>query len=376
MIWFFIGVSLAMGLLGLRGERARLEYVRSRLQAKKREHWPPATVIVPVKGAEEHVAENLRALAELDYPDSELIVTARAEQDLPPGVPPSARVVLSRAEPGETSEKIQNLLAAVKAARASSEVFAFADSDGRVQPGWLKALVDALDEDNAGASTGYRWHVPQPVDLWSLLRSVWNAVIAGGFGPGANRFAWGGAMAIRRAMFEQCRVPKYWANTISDDYRLAEAVRAAGLRVVFAPGAMVASTDHTGAFEFLDWIRRQMMITRFYAPRLWQVGLAAHVVYCVAMAGAAWMAIGGSRLALGALALQLGLGMWKGANRIRVARMALPAHAAWFQRWGWMHVLLVPLGTWLWLYACAASAFGKTIVWRGYRIPMKRPGSV
>ena len=44
-----------------------------------------ATVIVPVKGEDAGLAENLEALAELDYPDYELFVVARAEEDIPEG---------------------------------------------------------------------------------------------------------------------------------------------------------------------------------------------------------------------------------------------------------------------------------------------------
>ena len=96
-----------------------------------------------------------------------------------------------------------------------------------------------------GASTGYRWYAPEPPDFWSLMRSVWNAPIGGTLGPGDNRFAWGGAMAIRREVFQSIKVPEVWKNAVSDDYALSAAVHAAGLRIAFAPGAMVVSPDHT-----------------------------------------------------------------------------------------------------------------------------------
>lgn len=369
VLWLFILASLALALLSLRGERARLAYIVSRVNLPPELHCPPATVIVPVKGADQHIAENLRALAELDYPDYELIVTAREESDLPRNaVPDRARVVLSHAADIETAEKIQNQLAAVNAARPESRILAFADSDGRVQPQWLRALVHGLEDPRAGAATGYRWHLPDPARPWPLLRSVWNAVIAGGFGPGANNFTWGGAMAIRRDDFARLRIASYWRGTISDDYRLSQAVKDAGLRIVFAPAAMVASTDQTGGREFLHWITRQMTITRFYAPRLWKLALVAHVVYCAGMASSVWLASPVT------LVLQLAPGMWKAARRIRLARLCLPGHAGWFDRYGWLHVVLVPAGTWLWLYACVASAFARTIEWRGYRYHMRRPG--
>ncbi len=369
--WFLLLLPVALGLLSLRGERARLAYIVSRLPPPDPMRCPPATVIVPVKGADAGIAENLRALAGLDYPDYELIVAARSESDLPrSAIPARARVVFSNAPDPETAEKIQNLLAAVNAARPESAILAFADSDGCVQPRWLKALVHALEEPMAGASTGYRWHIPGPARPWSLLRSVWNAVIAGGFGPAPNNFAWGGAMALRRESFTRLRIAEYWKGTVSDDYRLAQAVKEAGKRIVFAPGAMVAATDQTGGREFLGWIARQMTITRFYAPGLWKLALAAHIVYCAGMAAAIWT---GSPVIL---SLQLAPGLWKAARRVRIARLCLPAYAGWFDRYGWLHVALVPVGTWLWLYSCIASGLTHTIHWRGYRYRMRRPPAV
>ena len=159
-----------------------------------------------------------------------------------------------------------------------------------------------------GASTGYRWFAPEPPDFWSLMRSVWDAVIAGTFGPGSNAFAWGGSMAIRRETFYAIRVPDFWRDTVSDDYALSAAVARAGLRIVFAPGAMAVSAGRTSGREFLAWARRQLTITRVYRPRLWWTALAAHIFYCGGMAAAIIASIHGSRGAEWALIAQLSPG--------------------------------------------------------------------
>jgi GT2 family glycosyltransferase len=332
-------------------------------------------VIVPVKGPEEGLQENLASLAAQDYPDYELLVVARDTSDIPQGaVPVGARAVLSGEGDGRAGEKIQNLLAGVAAARASSEVFAFADSDGRVGKRWLRALVARLGSERVGASTGYRWHLPDPPDFWSLMRSVWNAVIAGRFGPGPNSFAWGGAMAIRRETFFHCRVPDFWRGSVSDDYSLSAAVRHAGLEIHYAPGALLVSTDHTSAAEFLRWIRRQMVITRVYRPRLWWQGLLSHVIYCGAMVVCVAEAFRGHLLGEYALVALLGLGMLKGSNRASLAKAALPEYEQWFKRHGWVHTWWVPLATWVWMYSLLASAFTNVIEWRGNRYRLGRKG--
>ncbi|MCU1238082.1 MAG: glycosyl transferase, family 2 [Candidatus Solibacter sp.] len=371
--WFFVGPSLLLALLSLRGERKRAAYVAERL-ATPAKRLPAATVIVPVKGEEEGLRENLAALGALDYPDYELIITAQCASDIPRGVlPERARIVLANGGDPRASEKIQNLIAAVRAVRKRSEVLAFADSDGRPTKGWLRALVAPLAEEGVGASTGYRWFIPDPPDFWSLMRGVWDAVAAGTLGAGNNRFAWGGAMAIRKELFVEAGVADRWCGELSDDYALSEAVHAAGLGIAYAPGALTPNVEHTSGLRFLGWIRRQMAITRIYAPRLWWPGLIAHVFYCGGMAASVIASIQGNRLAEWALIAQLSPGMLKGLNRATLAKAALPEYEGWFKRHSWVHAIWVPLATWVWLYALASSAIGDSILWRGRRYPLKRP---
>jgi ceramide glucosyltransferase len=378
--WFFAGPALALAFLSLRGERKRAAYVAARLAEALRAELPPATVIVPVKGPDHGLRENLAALAAQDYPDYELIVVAHSAADIPAGVLPArVRVVLAHAKEPGTGEKVLNLRTAVRFARKDSRLFAFADSDGRVSRTWLRALaaplVPSMADGGVGASTGYRWFAPEPPDFWSLMRSVWDAVIGGTYGPGSNAFAWGGSMAIRRETFFAIHVPDFWRDTVSDDYALSEAVRRAGLRIVFAPGAMAVSTDRTGGRAFLAWARRQLTITRVCRPRLWWTALLAHIFYCGGMAAAIVASIQGSRGAEWLLIAQLSPGMLKGANRATLAKAELPECKAWLDRHAWVHTLWVPLATWIWLIVLVASAFGNRIEWRGnrYRLKARRP---
>ena len=144
-------------------------------------------------------------------------------------------------------------------------MFAFADSDGLVPAGWLKALITPLGEPNVGVVTGYRFHTPgSPAGLPSLLRSVWNGVVAGGMHHKDNSFCWGGAMAITKQNFKKLKVEERWRGAVSDDYKLTQTVHDAGLTITYAPGALTADVSHTDWRGLLEWTTRQLIITRIY----------------------------------------------------------------------------------------------------------------
>jgi ceramide glucosyltransferase len=371
--WFdwMAAPAVVLALLSLRGERRRAAYVARRLTGTA-EHLPKATVIVPVKGNDEGLRDNLAALASLDYPDYELIVTAHAAGDIPPGVLPGrVRVVLAHGDDPHTGEKVRNLQAAVRAASQRSDVLAFCDSDARPGSGWLRALTAPLAEQGVGASTGFRWFVPA-AGFWPMMRSVWDAVSAGTLGPEDCGFAWGGSMAVRKQVFYDARVPEFWKDAVSDDYALSAAIHAAGLRIAYAPGALTPCYETLPVRRFFSWMRRQMVITRVYNPRLWWPALIGHVVYCAGMVASLAGSLAGHPRAGVALAAQLLPGMWKGWRRAALARSAMPQCAAWFRSFHWTHAAAVPLATWLWLIALVSSAGSSVIEWRGYRYRLKR----
>jgi len=355
-----------MGLASLYTDIGRRRYIRKRLEEHvPDEICPPATVIVPVCGGDEFLAENLASLARQDYPDYELIVVARSESDLREEcVPSRARVVFAGEGDSGTGQKINNLIAAVSAARVDSTLLAFADSDNQVAPHWLRSLAGPLREPGAGMTTGYRWHLPQSAGFWSSLRSVWNGVIAGTFSARSS-FAWGGAMALYRETFHRADVLRYWRGAVSDDFQISAAMRAAALHIVYVPGALVIDRSHTGPVEFLRWIERQMIITRIYQPRQWRLALVAHLFYCGAL-------VAGALYAPWLLALQLGLGFAKGAVRAQIARASLRWSTSWTIRHHLVHIFWTPLGTLTWLYSLLASARTNIINWRGVRYRLTR----
>jgi ceramide glucosyltransferase len=352
--WIFVGPALVLAVLALRGERKRAEYVAARMAALEEppsQPLPPVTLIIPVTASCPSLREALLSLASQDYPDYEMIVAVPDAGILPPGTLPSAvKLVLT----GETS-RAGLLKAGIRAARRSSKAFGFAASCGLVSKTWLRALVAPLSEDGVGASTGFRWYAPEPPTFWSLVQSVWNAVIAGRLGPGANDFAWAGAMAVSKELFFQARAPEALISAVGEDFALSRLIQESGRRIAFAPGAMVVCKSRATAAQFLRQARRELAHVRGYLPRLWWSGLLAHVFYCGAMLAAIIASARGNRGAEWALVVQFGLGMLKGANRATLAKAELPHQQDWFTRYSWTHIIWVPLATWAWLCVLLGS---------------------
>ena len=375
LFWFFVGPAALAAALSIRSGRKFQDYVESEILGEpdpdERPYQPPATLFLSVRGADHDLASNLASLRSQSYPDYELIVVCRDAAD--PAVAAARlvlgdgfRLVVAGPPPDDTGEKVHNLLQAVRQARPESEVFAFADSDGQVTPAWLGNLIQPLGGEGVGAATGFRWHFPEDGGFWPLMRSAWDATIAGSMRPDGKNFAWGGGMAIRREVFEAAQVADYWRGTVSDDYRLTQAIHDAGLKLRFAPKAMVGTPGACSRDELLAWTTRQLTITKVYRKNLWVAGLAAHIVYCGAMVAGVAACLLGEPIGLAALVVTQVPGMAKGASRGYAGRLMFPEREEWFDRHGWSYFWLTPAATWLWLYAFLTSAMTRTIRWRGY----------
>lgn len=243
LFWIFAFLAVAKALLSVKRGRTLLEYVQEHTQrppGKTESDWPPTALIVPVKGAEPGLARHLRSLASQDYPEFELVVACADPSDPALGVARGTlgsrcRIVVSGESPPNTGEKIHNLTAAVHAIGDRAEVLVFADSDGEVRHGWLRKLVAPLADRRLGATTAFRWHFPESGGFWPLMRAVWDSSIVGIMDTRDKSFAWGGGTALRREVFESAGVLRYWRGAVSDDYRLTDALRAAGLGIRFLP---------------------------------------------------------------------------------------------------------------------------------------------
>lgn len=379
---FVLALGVVNLLLALYSLRASFHY-RAYLRARERgpaepAHGalPEATLIVPCCGDEEGLEANLDSLLSQDYPSfhARFVVESTADGALGAiervlGRHPGRGRLVVAGSAAYGGQKVHNLLAALEGA-PESDVLVFGDSDGRVDPGWLKSLVSPLGRPEVGAASSYRFYLPAPGTFPALLRSVWNASVLTFLGPHDHNFAWGGAMAIRTSVFERIGVKQAWEGALSDDYALTHAVRRAGLRVVFVPDALVGSEGDVSFRDLVSWCARQITITRVYWPALFRVAAITQILYGSFLLLAPFT---GSTSVLTVLAIVLALGFWSGGVRaLSIAELA-PRWRQSISRYLWSYVLLVPLASFLTLAGVVRAFWSRRIEWRGKIYEMRSP---
>ena len=386
-------ILIALGLLALLEAsyslKGGLEFhglFRSVLSKPPGDFTPPVTLIVPCKGVDPGLELNLNAYFELDYPDFQLLLVMGESSD--PCLPVLECVrkdhlsvksrILFSGKAHKRAQKVHNLLHALTHARAEDQVFAFGDSDIRPARDWLRRLVSLLEDPNVGISTGFRWYLPQAGNFASVLRSVWNAGAASLMKQEDCYFAWGGAMAVRRRVFDACRVTGYWENTVSDDYAISRAVHDHSLSIRFQPHCLSFTFEDCGLKELLNWTHRQLSITRVYHPWLWNWALGTQLVNSLTLWGGAAVILTGwgfyesptlFRLA-SLVSLVYALGCLKGWLRIRAVLIFFPEQRPLLNRFRRAYIWGGPLASLLSLYGLIRSLLNRDIEWRGIRYRM------
>jgi len=372
-------VNLLAALYSLASTRRYLRYAKrasEREPAGKSGPEPPVTLIVPCCGDEPGLERNLDALLSQRYPRYEARCVVESEGD---GAVPAIERALARSSvPAERivagtarrqGQKVHNLLAAIDA-RAAAEVLVFADSDGRPEPDWLAHLVLGLEDPRAGASSSYRFYVPEPAGPATLLRSAWNLSVLALLGEHERNFAWGGAMALRREDFERLGVREAFRGALSDDYALTRAVRRAGRSIAFVPEALVASAGPVGLRELVHWTARQIQITRVYHPALFRLAAASHLLYTGFLVLAP---LEGGPLSLGLLAAVVGLSCASGGLRAAALCRLAPRWEAPVRRYLWAYALLVPAVSALTVSGVLTALVSRRVAWRGKTYEMRSP---
>jgi ceramide glucosyltransferase len=376
-VYYFLAALAAwVGLKSLINGVRFAAYVRRETSRALPDFCPFVAVIAPTRGVEDGFAENVRPLMVQDYPAYEVLFVFDDAQDRAIEIVRGcdAKTVISGPADG-TGQKVHNLIAAVNEIDSKCEVIVFVDTDARPEKDWLRKLVAPLSDEKLGASSGYRWFVPERGGLASRLRGVWNASIASALGEDTQKnFCWGGSTAIRRATFERLNVVERWAGTVSDDFTITRVLKEARLPIHFTPNCLVASVGDCDFRELLEFTTRQVKITRVYASHLWLPLMLGSGLFCtVFFGGIVLLLVSGSIPVLVVPAILFLLGAAKSLIRWRAITVPLAEHRSKLNRDLWAHTFLWPFASLLYFYNTIVAAFSRRIKWRGITYELKSP---
>ena len=386
VVYYFLAVvSCWFGLQSLLSGIRYAAYVRRQTGRPLPDFQPFVSVIAPGRGLEPGLIDNLRPLLAQEYPRYEVLFVFDALDD--PAIEivdelrtrtvvPARTVIAGPAT--DSGQKVHNLRVAVNEIDPKSEVLVFVDTDARPASDWLRKLVAPLADETLGASTGYRWFIPERGGIASHLRSVWNASVASALGSDTTKnFCWGGSTAIRRTTFTRLSVSDRWRGTVSDDFTVTRILKEAKLPIHFTPNCLVASVGDCGFREVLEFTTRQIKITRVYSAHLWLPLLLGSALFAIAFFGGLFLLIlqiflkilSTSVLLPLVLLLIFALGATKSFIRLRAVSTVLKTSRSDLLA----HVFLWPFASLLYLYNAVVAGFSRRIKWRGITYELKSP---
>jgi ceramide glucosyltransferase len=248
---------------------------------------PAVSLLKPLHGAEPNLAEHLAGFFEQDYPEYEILFCARSLNDAGlkiarevaaryPSIP--ARFLTS-GEPPFANAKIASLDCMAAAARHA--ILVVSDSDVRVTPQYLRAVVAPFAEKEVGLVTCPYRGVPSPAPstdkhraaaLWAQLEGAGMSIEMTAGVMVANmlegmKFALGPTMAVRSDCVQEMGGFRVLGQYCADDFLLGNLVAAKGHRIVFSHHAIDHIVLNTG---FVDSMRHQVRwskSTRFSRPK-------------------------------------------------------------------------------------------------------------
>jgi ceramide glucosyltransferase len=343
--------------------------------APARVQWPPVSVLKPLHGLEPKLEDCLESFFTQAYGDFELVFAARNDTDeawpvvrrLCERHPDVRTTFLYTGDPRYANAKVSALEKMVDA--ASSSYLVITDSDARVAPDCLTAVVRPLLDPRVGLVTCLYRGVPLD-GLCSQLEALGMSVeLAAGVLVAdmleGMRFALGPMMVTRKDVLPLVGGLGSLGQYCADDYILGERTHAAGKVVLLSEHVIDHVVVNRSLRASLLHQARWMRSTRFSRPK-GHVGTALTFAMPFGLLG---LIVG---LAEQRVGLALALFGWAVLNRVLLCVVV---------GWGvvqdrnarqrcWLYPVRDLLGFAIW----CSSFFGSGIVWRGERYTLEPGG--
>lgn len=354
------GLALSVAVYAL-SVAARSRLRRSTPRAAPPGFAPPVSIVKPLCGVDEELADNLESFFRLDYEPYEVIFSfasaedpayrvARAVADRHPAV--RSIFVFDAREPGGNA-KVNRLTAALRFAR--HRLVLFSDGNVRVRPDFLERAV-LFFADPAVGLVSHLFRAAGPVSLPSRVEA---AYLNGCLQPGTALISGflrmpcvvGKSILVSQRALQAIGGMEVLRDYLAEDFLLGRAVRKAGYRVALSADDLDTTEVRKRARGVWDRHRRWAMMRRrlggpLYAGEL----LASPLLWFVAALAAAPSA--GVRIAAGLL---LGL-------RWGIELFSAPRASGILS---WRDAAILPLRDLLAAAVFCAGLLGRGVAWRG-----------
>lgn len=261
-------------------------------------------LVLCLRGVDPELSDCLAGISAQQYREFQLHIVVDSEDD--PAVEfvngffadknfkPALHVIQHAGD--RCSLKCSALLEALQQIPVHIQIIAFIDADTVPDPNWLGDLVAPLADEEVGATTGNRWFAPAAATFGGYVRKIWNAAAI--VQMDIYNIAWGGSLAIKRSVIDQCRLSEIWNTSFCEDTLLSTALAKHGFKLVRVPHLISVNTESTSVKDSFWWIVRQLMTIRLYHPR-WPLvkihGFATTVGSVFALLGLVLLLVSGNQ---------------------------------------------------------------------------------
>jgi ceramide glucosyltransferase len=339
--------------------------------ALRRRSAQSVTILRPMKGLDPEADAYLASLLEQDYPGPVRIVLG-ADSEADPSIAAASRlkaahpdrdiVIVADGTQHGTNRKLSNLIN--MAPHATGEVLVISDSDVRLPPEGVAALVGALEPEGVGLA--YALYRGRPTgNLWSRIAALdINARFASSvvMGQALNAHpVLGPTMAVKAEALAKAGGFERLKDVLADDFELGRMVREQGLAIACPPMLIDHGFPERSLAELWRHELRWARTIRLLNPSGYGGSLITYVLP-LALIGAVLTGLHPyAMIALGVLAgVRLTFGL------LSCLVMQADTSALW----------LFPLRDLLAFAVFLAAFFGDGIEWRGARLRVKPDGAM
>ena len=333
-------------------------------------HFPPVSILKPLKGVDPEMWESFCSHCEQQYPhyqlifgvsdaDDPAIALVRQLQARYPNLPMEL-MVCERAL--GTNIKVSNLVQMLSASR--HEVLVVNDSDIRVPPDYLRRVIASLADPSIGLVTCLYRAVAGPtlgshLEALSLSTDFAPGVLSARFLEKGLHFGLGSTLAFRRTDLQSIGGFEALLDYLADDYELGRRIASSGKKIELSPAVVQTFLP---AYTLRQFFRHQLRWSRTirgarrsgYLGLLFTFGLPWALATLLAAGGAAW--------AWSLLVLTL-------VARLGVALVT--AVVVLDDRQALRNILLLPLRDLIAPFLWFAGLLGNRIHWRGDNFDLK-----